>query len=41
VLSVQSGAGFDAWLDWLEREVTARQAIPPARASDATRGLEA
>jgi hydrogenase nickel incorporation protein HypB len=41
VLSVQSGAGFDDWLDWLEREVAARRATPSARPADARQGLGA
>ena len=41
VLSVQSGAGFDAWLDWLEREVASRRTAPAARAADALHGLGA
>jgi hydrogenase nickel incorporation protein HypB len=32
VLSVLSGAGFDAWLGWLERELGAQAQAPAARA---------
>ena len=41
VLSVQSGAGFDAWLDWLEREVASHPAAPTGRAADARQELGA
>jgi len=41
VLSVQSGAGFDAWLDWLDREIASRRAAPAARTADARHGLGA
>ena len=33
ILSVQSGAGFDAWISWLEREIAARRPAVPAPAA--------
>ena len=41
VLSVSSGAGFDAWLAWLDREVAARAPARAGRAAEPARGLRA
>ena len=41
VLSVLSGDGFDAWLGWLDREITARTPVAPAPAAQPGLGLGA